>query len=187
MTLGENKKMALALIEEYSPTNQYLTDDEDIRNRINLVYWSNYQNLSEKKPIVKTKTITVSDTEEGRLEVSIPSDCRQIRKVIGLDSDNNEIKVEYSIVGKKLYIKKNEGRYYIEYFAYPMVINEDTPDTFYLEIDQDAQGVLVYMVASDILKVDPSSDYTSFLGEYQRRMQEFDSRRTLPSAVVVEE
>ena len=29
MTLGENKKMALALIEEYSPTNQYLTDDED--------------------------------------------------------------------------------------------------------------------------------------------------------------
>ena len=48
MTLGENKKMTLAVIEEYSQTNQYLTDDEDIRNRINLVYWPNYQHLSEK-------------------------------------------------------------------------------------------------------------------------------------------
>ena len=187
MTLGENKKMTLAIIEEYSPVSQYLTDDEDIRNRMNLVYWPNYQYLSEKKPIIKTKVVTISNTEEGRLEVGIPSDCRQIRKIIGLDSDNNEIKVEYSTVGKKLYIRKNEGRYIIEYFAYPMVINEDTQDTFYLEIDQDAQGILVYMVANDILKVDPSADYTAFLGEYQRRMQEFDSRRTLPSAVVVEE
>lgn len=187
MTLGENKKMTLAVIEEYSPTNQYLTDDEDIRNRINLVYWPNYQYLSEKKPIVKIKTVTISNTEEGRLEVSVPSDCRQIRKVVGLNNNNEEIKVEYSFVGKKLYITKNEGRYIIEYFAYPMIINEETPNTFYLEIDQDAQGILVYMVANDILKVDPSADYTAFLGEFQRRMQEFDSRRMLPSAVVVEE
>ena len=38
MTLGENKKIALALIEEYAPNNQYLTDDEDIRDRMNLIY-----------------------------------------------------------------------------------------------------------------------------------------------------
>lgn len=187
MTLGENKKMALALIEEYSPTSQYLTDDEDIRNRINLVYWSNYQHLSEKKPIVKTKTITISNTELGRTEANVPSDCRQLRKIVGLNDNNEEIKVEYSIVGRKIYIQKNEGRYILEYYAYPMIINESTPDTFYLEIDQDAQGVLVYMVANDILKVDPSADYTAFSAEYQRRIQDFDSRRTLPSAVVVEE
>lgn len=187
MTLGENKKMTLAVIEEYSPTNQYLTDDEDIRNRINLVYWPNYQYLSEKKPIVKTKVVTISNTEDGRLEISIPSDCRQIRKIVGLDSNNEEIEVTYSIVGKKMYITKNEGRYIIEYYAYPSEITENTPDSFYLEIDPDAQGILIYMVASDILKADPSFDYTVFLGEYQRRIQEFDSRRTLPSAVVVEE
>ena len=30
MNLGDNKKVMLGLIEEYSPTTQYLTDDEDI-------------------------------------------------------------------------------------------------------------------------------------------------------------
>ena len=187
MTLGENKKMALALIEEYSPANQYLTDDEDIKNRINLVYFPNYQFLSEKKPIIKTKTLVVNENESGRLESNMPGDCRQLRKIVGLNSDNEEIKVEYSIVGRKIYLAKKEGKYIVEYYAYPVIIDENTSDDFYLEIDQDAQGVLVYMVANDILKVDPSSDYTAFLGEYQRRIQDFDPRKTLPSAVVVEE
>ena len=47
MTLEENKKIALSLIEEYSPTNQMLTDDEDISTRLNLIYAPNYQELSQ--------------------------------------------------------------------------------------------------------------------------------------------
>ena len=49
MTLEENKKICLGLIEEYSPTNKLLTDDEDIQARLNLVYSPNYQFLSQKK------------------------------------------------------------------------------------------------------------------------------------------
>ena len=175
MTLGEHKKMTLAIIEEYSPTNQYLTDDEDIRDRINLVYFPNYQYLSETKPIIKTKTFTITATADGREEVSIPSDCRQIRKIIGLNNNNEEMEVRYSIIEDKIYIKKMEGKYIIEYNAYPSIINEDTDNDFCLEIDQDAQSRLVYMVANDILKVDPSADYTSFLNEYVRRMEDFDT------------
>ena len=186
MTLGENKKMVLGIIEEYSPENQYLTDDEDIRNRINLVYWPNYQYLSEKKPIIKTKTVTITEDDNSRQEVSIPSDCRQVRKIIGLDDNNEEIESSYTPVGKKILLKKSTGKYIIEYNAYPSVINEETNDNFYLEIDQDAQSTLIYMVANDLLKTDPSADYTSFLNEYQRRVQDFDTRKTLPSAVVEE-
>ena len=57
MTLEENKKITLALIEEYSPTNVLLTDDEDISKRLNLVYAPNYQELSQNKKIIKTKVL----------------------------------------------------------------------------------------------------------------------------------
>ena len=184
MTLEENKKITLGLIEEYSPTSEYLTDDEDIASRINLVYFPNYQYLSQVKPILKTKTITVSETKDERLVSSLPMDLRQFVRIVGLDSNNNPINPEYEIIGKKLYLKQNKGTYIMEYHAFPDTINEETEGTFDLEIDQDAQAILCYMVANDILKVDPSADYTAFLNEYQRRMQDFDTRRTLPSATV---
>ena len=57
MTLGENKKITLALIEEYSPNHPMLTDDEDISTRLNLIYATNYQELSQNKKIIKTKII----------------------------------------------------------------------------------------------------------------------------------
>lgn len=186
MTLGENKKITLGLIEEYSPTSQYLTDDEDIRGRINLVYFPNYQYLSEKKPIVKTEEIIIEETEAGRLEHDIPEDCRQIHRIVGLDANNEEIQAVYQTIAKKIYLKKAEGRYIIEYYAYPSRIDESTPDSFELEIDQDAEAILAYMVANDILKADPSADYTSFLGEFQRRMEDFDTRNSLPHAIVEE-
>ena len=184
MTLGDNKKITLGLIEEYSPTSQYLTDDEDIRARLNLVYAPNYQSLSEEKAIVKTKTITIDEDSDTTVESSLPMDCRQFKRIVGLDDNNNRITPEYDIIGKKIYLKSNKGKYIIEYYAYPQVINSDTPDDYMLEIDQDAQMKLTWLVAEDILKVDPSADYTAFTAKFQRELQKWDTRRTLPSAVI---
>lgn len=184
MTLGENKKITLGLIEEYSPTNQYLTDDEDIRARLNLVYSPNYQDLSEEKGILKTKTIVISENSDIRTEMSLPMDCRQFRRLVGLDDNGDRISPEYDIIGKKLYLKTVKGKYIMEYYAYPQVITESTSDDYMLEIDQDAQMKLTWLVAGDILKVDPSADYTAFSAEFQRKLERWDTRRTLPSAEV---
>ena len=189
MTLGDNKKITLGLIEEYSPTNQYLTDDEDIRDRINLVYAPNYQYLATLKKILKTKTITISDTSDTTTEYSLPSDLYQFKRLVALDSNNEKISPEYEIIGKKIYIKQNEGKYIIEYYAYGSDITVNTKDNFELELDQDVQSAyLPYLVANDILKVDPSADYTAFYREFQSRMETLlnNSRNILPSAVVEE-
>lgn len=185
MTLQDNKKITLGLIEEYSPNNQYLTDDEDIRNRLNLVYEPNYQYLATIKKILKTKTITISETQDAKGEYSLPMDMYQFKRIVGFDSNNNEISPTFNIVGNKIYIKQTEGKYIIEYYAYPTDINTDTSDNFELEIDQDAQNVLPYMVANDILKVDPSADYTAFYREYQNRVEVLiNSKIVQPSATV---
>lgn len=187
MTLGENKKIMLGLIEEYSPNNQLLTEDEDIRNRINLVYATNYQYLSQKKKILKTKTINIdTDTDNTMIEYSLPMDLYQFKRIVRLDENNNKANTNYYIVGKKIYVEARKGRYIIEYYAYPTEINIETKDNFTLEIDQDVQAILPYLVANDILKVDPSADYSAFYKEYQIRMQNLDTRRELLSIEIEE-
>ena len=189
MTLEENKKIALALIEEYSSTNQMLTDDEDIAKRLNLVYATNYQELSQIKKIIKTKVLKEikGETSEGYEELSLPSNMYQLKRVIALDENNIEVEPDYKTIGKKIYIsKESDAKYVLEYYMNPTVINEETDKDFVLEIDQDVQLILPYAVANDILKVDPSSDYTAFLAEYKRKLEGLDTKREIPSMTVEE-
>lgn len=188
MKLGDNKKITLGLIEEYSPTNVMLTDDEDIAARLNLVYAPCYQHLAILKPIQKTKTIIISEQSDTTGEYTLPSDLYQFKKLTALDSNNEEITPKFNIIGKKIYIKQNVGKYIIEYNAYPSDITLNTSDNFELEIDQDVQNLLPYLVADDILKVDPSADYAAFSKEYEERKNIILSGRnsTLSSAVVEE-
>lgn len=189
MTLGENKKIALALIEEYSPNSSKLTDDSDIATRLNFLYATNYQELAQTKKILKTKVLKdiTGSEEEGYEEISLPSDMYQLKRVIALNSLNIPVEANYNVLGKKIYIsKESDAKYVLEYYIYPSIITEDTRDDFYLEIDQDVQLVLPYAVANDILKVDPSSDYTSFLVEYKRKLETLDTRREIASMVAEE-
>lgn len=189
MTLGENKKIALGLIEEYSKGNPKLTEDEDISTRLNFLYSTNYQELSQTKKILKTKVLRniTGNTEKGFEEVSLPSNMYQLKRIIALDEDNIEVPVDYKIIGNKVYLnKETDAKYILEYYAYPTVITEETEDDFMLEIDQDVQMILPYAVANDILKVDPSSDYTAFFQEYRRKLESLDPRKVV-SSIVVEE
>ena len=189
MTLGENKKIALGLIEEYSNINAKLTDDEDISTRLNLVYAPNYQELAQKKKILKTKVlkeISDEDVEEGYTEYTLPSNMYQMKNIIALDENNNKVNADYYQIGKKkIYINnKSNYQYVLEYYAYPTVIDEETDDDFVLELDQDVLMILPYAVASDILKTDPSADYTAFLQEYQRKLNELNISLSTPKVVI---
>ena len=190
MTLGENKKITLALIEEYAPNNQYLTDDEDIRARLNLVYAPAYQELAQIKKILKTKTLKeiTGETSEGYTEYTLPSAMYQFKRIIGLDENNNVVEVPYRPIGKnKIYISNEvDANVILEYYAYPSVITEETSNDFSLELDQDAQMVLPYLVANDILKADPSADYTAFFREFQRKMESLDTSPTATTVTIEE-
>ena len=192
MTLGDNKKITLGLIEEYVKTNPKLTDDTDIQDRINFLYSTAYQEMSQYKKIVKTKVLkeieSETSTDEGYEEYSLPSNMYQFKKIVAWDQNGKEVPPDFKRLGKKVYIKKNSNAQYIlEYYAFPTVITEDTPDTFQLEIAQDAQMLLPYEVANDILKVDPSADYQAFYAEYQRKLQQLDTSDNANPSVIIEE
>ena len=101
----------------------------------------------------------------------------QFRSLNGFDENNIPISVPFKKLGKnKIYISNEvDAKVVIEYYVYPTVITEETEDDFQLEVDQDAQMIMPYLVANDILKVDPSSDYTAFQSEYERKLQALDA------------
>lgn len=193
MTLEENIKIVLSLIDEYAPESTNLfTEDEDIQNKIKTLYNQPYQELSQVKKIKKVKTIskTLGDTEYYR-EYSLPFDMFQLKSVIILDADTNKkVSGDFYIIEseKKIYINDtSNANYKIEYYAYPTTITEDTDNDFNLEIDQDVQNILPYKVAENLLKSDPSADYTAFRQAYEDAINKLDTRTILPSAVIESE
>ena len=115
MTLGDNKKITLGLIEEYSKSNKSLTEDGDIATRLNLIYATNYQEISQRKKILKTKILRdiTGMTEKGYEELSFPDNMYQLKRVIALDENNIEMSSDYKIIGKKIYLNKNIDAKYI--------------------------------------------------------------------------
>lgn len=190
MTLKENKILTLALIEEYAPKNSNLTDDDDIALRLNPIYSLRYQELATKKKILKVYDFEKIDSDKTFYrEYELPVDLYQIKRIIALDRDTyKDMEADYKFVGKNIYINdKSNCDYKLEYYAYPKAITTDVNDeVFELEIDQDVQFILPYAVANDILKVDPSSDYSAFKVEYERKVSELDTRSIL-SSISVEE
>lgn len=190
MTYGENKKITLALIEEYSPNMNEKTEDEDIALRLPFLYNLAYKELAMTKKIVAIKTYSEIPDEQKSdryTSYSLPSDLYQIKNIMVLDEDNKPSNADYYTVQNKIYINDNsKGNTVLEYYRYPQEINEETTDDFYLEIDEDAQGILPYKVADDILKTDPSSDYTAFATEYQRKLQILDTRKNIPTVILKE-
>lgn len=178
MTLGTAKKITLALIEEYDPDNELLTDDEDISNRINLLFNGPCQRLAKIKKIEATKEINRDEKGNTKFyrKYKLPEDMYQLKNIVIKDEETNEIKKEnadYYIEGKDIYINDlSKGKYVINYYKYPTEITEETPDDFELELDTDACNVLPYAVASDILKADVSTDYSVFEASYLSMLNE---------------
>lgn len=190
MTYGENKKLTLALIEEYAPDLVKKTEDDDIALRLPFLYQLAYQELAMTKKIIATKLyneIPDENKKDKYTSYSLPADLYQIKNVYTLDKNNKPITAEYYTINKKIYLNDNiPGSTILEYYKYPQDINEETTDDFYLELDNDAQALLPYKVADDILKTDPSTDYTAFATEYQRKLQLLDTRKNIPTVVLNE-
>lgn len=180
MTLRENKKICLALIEEYSKDEMDLTEDSDIAQNINFLYNLVYFKLSEILPI-----INMVDLEVGKLdkytEFTFPEDLSKVKEIWAFNEEGEpqDDKDFYFIGDKKVFIKNPKGyKYMLEYHKYPSQINEDTPENFELELELKAQMILPVGVAADILRNDPSSNYATFENKYQNELINLNIDRT---------
>lgn len=189
MTYGENKKLFMALCDEYAPNNNYFTDDEDIQIKCALLYAAPYEELSNYRTEPKLKEIQISKytDEPGFEKVKMP-DCKKVLSISVMDEHNNLVNGgEYRFLGDYLYLSNSDNyRYVVEYTPYLTMIDESTPDDFVLEIPQNLQTALPYLVAADLFKTDPGQDWTAFERVLNRILQSVNYNKKQPSANIKE-
>lgn len=173
MTLLEMKKKVLALIEETSQTEGELTDDPDIKEKINDVINQVQFELArikkiparEKKQITEDGLIIDLDTVENFYQLDH----------IKFENEEGEESV-FEIFGDIAEFSE-PGTATIYYYKYPEAINAQTEDGYIFELSRDVLEIMPYGVAADILKSDVSNGYGQIYGQrYEQMLQRLDPR-----------
>lgn len=179
MTLGEIKKKAYALIEEINVDSEYLTDDEDLSNKMNYVVNQIQNELSRIKKIPAYKEIDVNvETKDTYTLEDIDELIYQIDTVKGINFDYK---------AKGTIVKCNEsGLMEVEYFKYPVQIDNETPDETELSLGIDVLEIMPYGIAGDLLKSDVSNGYGNIYSQrYNQLKQELDIRYNTGTVEIV--
>ena len=167
MTLGQLKKETVVLIEEYNGESTF-TDDADLAAKLNYAVNTIQTELAmDVSPIIKSEAITKLST--SKLTHNLPADFYQLYRI-------DECK--WDIMGGTIIFDNDFiGTINMYYKAYPTRIDDATLDTANLEIDRNAQEIMKWGVASEILKVDPAIDYGIFEAKYQNLKANINSSR----------
>lgn len=177
-SVREIKKHILALIEEYSENNLYISDDDDINKKIIPLINLNIPFLASQTVLKKKKRFEIEqDTEADENDYtgySLGSSFQSLLAVRVISGEN----LDYYLLNKKLYIKNNftgivEAEFSIVENDLTDIDVEDLDDTE-LDLRLDVITALCYLVAGDILKTDVSVDYTAFEEKATRILQTID-------------
>lgn len=175
MTLLEMKKKVLALIEEVSQTEDKLTDDPDIEEKINYVVNQVQFELAriKKIPAIKTEKIT-----EENLTLLLDK-IENFYQLDGLQFKNEDGEETDFVLFGNIAEFDEPGTAKIFYYKYPEKITDTTPDTYEFELSNDVLEIMPYGVAADILKSDVSNGYGQIYAQrYETMLQRLDPRHS---------
>lgn len=133
MTLLEMKKKVLRLIEEINPESEYLTDDIDIKEKINDIINQIMFELCRIKKIPAYDTLQVKKDEQIELQ-------EEFKNFYQLES----IKDVQHEVFRNLVIFKEDGIARIFYYKYPRRIDQDTKEDYKFELTDDSLEIMPY-------------------------------------------
>lgn len=182
MNLGYVKKKVLRLIEEIDTENKDLTNDPDIKEKLNDVINQVQFDLARIKKIPANTTEEVTADEVFDLNSLL--DFYQLKQLIFKNKDGEE--AEYRIIDNSIMFSES-GTATFFYYKYPEMITDTTSDKYEFELSQDCLEILPYGVAADLLKSDVSSNYGSvYAQEYEKKLQRLDPRYVQDSGIFFE-
>lgn len=173
MTLYEEKKKVFAMIEELNPESEYLTDDPDLKAKVNEVFNQVMYELARMKKIYKYCEVEVTEGEMLRF-VDIESKCGgevyQITRIGGVNYQSKANGTVFKIL--------ESGTAEIECCIYPERITDKTKDKAYeFELSPDVLEILPYGVAADLLRSDVSAEYGAvYATRYESMLSRLDPR-----------
>ena len=180
MTLLEMKKKVLQLIEEIDDTQDGLTNDPDIKAKMNSVINSVMFEIARMKKIHAYTELPVVKGEV--VDLTTIENFYQLRLIRVENESGNDAEFELM---ENLLLVKESGIAKIFYYKYPVSITDDTDDSYEFELTQDALEVMPYGVAGDLLKSDVSTEYGAvYSARYEGMLQRLDPRYSLSSITI---
>lgn len=167
MTLREMKDRVLSLIEELNPESKYLTEDPDIKEKINYVIDMKNHELATIKKIAEIEKISVKANEQ----IDLYDECENFYKLQSIQG------VPYRTFENIVFFEK-DGEAVIKYYRYPKEITKDTDmDTYKMELSRDVLTIMPYGIAADLLKNDVAAQYgREYERAYNNALQMLDVR-----------
>lgn len=180
MRLSEMKKKVLGMIEELDPDSEALTDDPDIKAKINNVINQIMYELSRFKKIPDYTEIQVKKGDLLRFEDIAEESGYEVYQIDALRGVEYELKAQGTIIKAM-----EDGVLEVEYFRYPELIDEKTKDSYEFDLSPDALEIMPYGVAADLLKSDVSAEYgTIYANRYNEMIQRLDQRYHMGSITI---
>lgn len=173
MTLLEIKKKTLQLIEEISE-NEGLTNDPDIKAKLNSVINQIQFELARMKKISAVQTVEVMDADI--FDMNTLQNFYQLRLL--------RFEGAYEIV-ENMVVFNGSGNATFYYYKFPEIITDETPDDYEFELPADALEIMPYGVAGDLLKSDVSTEYGAvYTQRYETMLQRLDPRYCMGSIII---
>ena len=149
MELGEAKDRVRKILDEHSSGGK-VEQDQDIELRLNALFDSQQKRLATVRKIIKTYEVPLQAGASPQV-YAMPED---FYRPFRLWADNMQIG-RGTWRGKSLILPGDEQRdIVVEYYAFPSAITDSTPDSYQLELDEDAAVCACYFVAVDVALVD---------------------------------
>ena len=161
MTLKQQKKKVLRLIEEISTVENKLTDDPDIEAKLNDVINQIMFELCRLKKILAHEKREVEADEV--IDLKNLENFFQLKLIRCKDAAGED--VNYELIDN-LVIFNEAGTATIFYYEYPAPITDETKDEEYIfELAPEVLEIMPYGVAADLLKSDVSTNYGKVYAE----------------------
>ena len=174
MTLEEMKLKTFSLIEEYSESADYLTEDEDLSAKMHSCINMIMNEMSRLKKITAYDTLEVKEGDNLAFS-DIASDMYQLNMITGVDYHTIQDRVIFD----------ETGTAQIYYYKYPEQITEETEDDYTFELDTDALEIMPYGIAGLLLASDVSNNYGQiYTNLYRQKISQLDSRKTMSNIYI---
>ena len=164
MTLGEGKKMALKLLDEFSSGGD-TTVDADLAHRMTDLFDLGQKDIAQVKKIYRVTTLQLTGGEGMQL-YDLPADMLELVSI----RRGGEITKQYDVIGGKLVADGSDtSALLIEYVAMPATIPEGANDDYQLEVAEDAASCIPYYVAAHCLLAELVTDFSPYWQIYLQK------------------
>ena len=183
MNLLEMKKKVLRLIEEVSDNETNLTDDPDIKKKINDVTNQVMFEVARMKKIPAKEKVSITADKLDTDIKELVTNLYQLENIRFKNEAGEEKEID--IFGTTVEFPE-VGTATVYYFKYPERITDDTADdTYVFELSDDALEVMPYGIAADLLKSDISNNYGQIYSQrYETMLQRLDPRYSMGSVYI---